>query len=155
MNERFRECVEGLDASYRRLIEMRPAKVCNLPDDVPQHGVYLFSENGKHLYVGRSKNIRNRLQVHCRPSSRHNAATFAFLLASKETGRPAVTYKTKGGRKELEGTEPFKSAFVKAKEKVRQMDVRFIEEPDSVKQALLEIYIAVSLNTPFNDFKTT
>ena len=44
---------------------------------------------------------------------------------------------------------------MKAKEKVQQMDVRFIEEPDSVKQALLEIYVAVSLNTQFNDFKTT
>ncbi len=155
MNERFRDYVEGLDASLRRLIEMGPVKICNLPDDVPHQGVYLFSEEGKHLYVGRSKNIRSRLQVHCRSSSGHNAATFAFLLAAKEIGRPAATYKTKGGRNELEGTEPFKSAFMKAKEKVQQMDVRFIEEPDSVKQALLEIYVAVSLNTQFNDFKTT
>jgi hypothetical protein len=92
--------------------------------------------------------------VHCRPSSRHNAATFAFLLAAKKLGRPPASYTTKGSREKLERTKPFMSEFLKAKERVRHMDVRFVGEPDPVKQALLEIYVAVALDTPFNDFNT-
>jgi hypothetical protein len=32
------------------------------------------------------------------------------------------------------------------------MNLRFVEENDPVRQALLEIYVAVTLNTPYNDF---
>ncbi len=33
------------------------------------------------------------------------------------------------------------------------MDIRFAEEFDSVRQALLEVYAATALQTPFNDFE--
>gem|GEM_PF-5895913 len=33
------------------------------------------------------------------------------------------------------------------------MDVRWVEEPDALKQALLEIYSAVVLQAPYNDFR--
>jgi hypothetical protein len=32
-------------------------------------------------------------------------------------------------------------------------DIRFVEEPDLVRQALLEIYVATALSTPYNDFE--
>ena len=32
------------------------------------------------------------------------------------------------------------------------MDIRFVEETDAVRQALLEIYVALALGTTFNDF---
>jgi hypothetical protein len=32
------------------------------------------------------------------------------------------------------------------------MDVRVVEETEPLRQALLEMYVAVSLNTPHNDF---
>jgi len=34
------------------------------------------------------------------------------------------------------------------------MVVRWVQESDPVKQALLEIYVAVVLQTPYNDFDT-
>lgn len=34
------------------------------------------------------------------------------------------------------------------------MDLRFVEETDPLRQAFLEIYVAVALNTPHNDFET-
>lgn len=59
-----------------------------------EHGVYLFTEAGRHLYVGRCglteraakrgrghSNFRTRLAGHARPSSAHNQATFAWRLA--------------------------------------------------------------------------
>jgi hypothetical protein len=32
-------------------------------------------------------------------------------------------------------------------------DIRYVEEAEPNRQALLEIYVAVALDTPFNDFK--
>jgi hypothetical protein len=32
------------------------------------------------------------------------------------------------------------------------MEVRFVEEADPLRQALLEVYAAVALQTPHNDF---
>jgi hypothetical protein len=32
------------------------------------------------------------------------------------------------------------------------MDLRFVEESDPVRQTLLEVYVAVVLATPYNDF---
>jgi hypothetical protein len=34
------------------------------------------------------------------------------------------------------------------------MDLRFVEKPDPLRQALLEIYVAVTLRTKYNDFNT-
>jgi len=48
----------------------------------------------------------------------------------------------------------FAQAFAAAKARIRQMDLRFVEENDPFRQALLEIYAAIALNTPHNDFET-
>ena len=49
---------------------------------------------------------------------------------------------------------PFRAAFKAAKERIRKMDYRYVEEVDQNRQALLEIYCAIVLSTPYNDFKT-
>jgi hypothetical protein len=46
------------------------------------------------------------------------------------------------------------AAFESAKERIRQMDYRYVEEANQYRQALLEIYCAVVLQTPYNDFGT-
>jgi hypothetical protein len=48
----------------------------------------------------------------------------------------------------------FAAAFIDAKERIRAMGYRYVEETDQTRQALLEIYCAVVLNTPYNDFAT-
>ena len=50
--------------------------------------------------------------------------------------------------------QKFAAAFVAAKLKMQEMDYRYVEEQDQVRQALPEIYCAVVLKTPFNDFGT-
>ena len=42
--------------------------------------------------------------------------------------------------------------FERAKQRVNSMDIRFVEETDAVRQALLEIYVALALEATFNDF---
>ena len=48
----------------------------------------------------------------------------------------------------------FAAAFVAAKERIRAMEYRYVEEADQNRQALLEIYCAIVLGTPYNDFGT-
>jgi hypothetical protein len=59
-----------------------------------------------------------------------------------------------GSREALTSDPKFAKAFKAAKRRVATMDIRFIEEPDPTRQALLEIYAATVLATPYNDFET-
>ena len=132
---------------------MLPVQPTDLPLNIPLKGIYLFSENGNHLYVGRTNNIRRRIQNHCRLSATHNQATFAFRIARGETNFKKATYKTEGSRKVIEEDQVFKSAFISAKERLRNMELRFVEVEDPILQALFEIYASVTLETPYNDFE--
>ena len=154
MNQHFAEVVEILDILFRRLLAMEPVTPVSLPKDMPKEGIYLFSEGRNHLYVGRSRDIRGRIARHSRPGATHRMAAFAFQLAREVTGHLDASYKTKGSRSELMQHPDFRAAFDKAKTRIRKMDVRFVEEADPVRQALLEIYVAVNLRTPYNDFRT-
>ncbi len=79
-------------------------------------------------------------------------ATFAFRVARQDTGMLRPTYRVEGARQQLAKDPVFAAAFEKAKARLQAMDIRFVEEVDPVRQALLEIYAAVELGTPFNDF---
>lgn len=152
MNETFRNFIESLEPSYQRLMQMEPVTVASLPRDMPTSGIYLFSEGDQHLYVGRTNTLRKRLQNHCRPSSGHNSATFAFRLARQLTGRTNATYTAEGSRSFLQLHPEFGPVFIAQKERVRNMSVRYVSEPDPMCQALLEMYVSVSLGTSHNDF---
>jgi hypothetical protein len=146
MHEGFRAHVEALHPKLNALLEMPPVTRGTLPKVMPRKGVYLFSENGRHLYVGRSNGIRKRLGRHCRKSAKHNMASFAFLLARETTGRTRATHrKGEGSRVALADDPLFGPAFVEAKERIRRMEVRYVEEEDPTRQALLEIYVALAL----------
>ncbi|TXK79993.1 GIY-YIG nuclease family protein [Rheinheimera tangshanensis] len=152
MHPVFKEYIESLEPSFQRLLNMDPVTVATLPSEMPLSGIYLFSENGDHLYVGRTNTIRKRLQNHCRPSSGHNSATFAFRLTRVITGIIQATYVAEGSRSSLEKHPTFGPEFIRQKHRVREMQVRFVSEPDPMRQALLEMYVSVSLGTPHNDF---
>lgn len=120
---------------------------------MPRKGVYLLSEYGSHLYVGRSNDIKQRIGRHSLPGATHRMAAFAFRLAREATGNLKPTYKKgSGSRQALMEDEVFVAAFDAAKARIRKMELRFVEEADPVRQALLEIYVAVVLSTPYNDF---
>ena len=132
-----------------------PLGAGNLPCNMPLSGVYLFSENGKPMYVGRSNVLRKRHGRHCLPGATYKQAAFAFQLAREATGKIKAAYVAgKDSRKGLMEDPAFAAAFKAAKERIRKMDYRYVEEPDQNRQALLEIYCAVVLSTPYNDFKT-
>ena len=156
MHHSFRQYVDSLHPLFDRLLQMLPVTVATMPRDVPSQGIYLFSEHGRHLYVGRTQrqSIRARMRQHCTPSARQNEAVFAFKLARELTGNLRASYKTKGSRTSLVKDSEFIRAFLTAKERVRQMELRYVEEADPLRQTLLEIYVGVVLKTPYNDFDT-
>ena len=152
MHKVFKEYIDSLEPSFQKLMKMQPVTVATLPPDMPKAGIYLFSDSGKPLYVGGTNTLKRRLQAHCRPSAGHNSATFAFRLARQHTGITQATYTAKGSRSNLETSPEFSPVFIEQKKRVRNMEVQFVEESEPMRQALLEMYVAVSLGTPHNDF---
>ncbi len=154
-HDTFDSAINSLAPSFGRLLQMSPVRADCLPKKMPKQGVYLFSENERHLYVGRSNGLKARYGRHCNPGATHRMAAFAFRLAREETGRIKASYKAdEHSRNGLMRDPIFKAAFDQAKSRIRNMQYRFVEETNQTRQALLEIYCAVVLKTPYNDFET-
>ena len=131
-----------------------------------EHGVYLFTEAGRHLYVGRCglteraakrgrghSNFRTRLAGHTRPSSAHNQATFAWRLAVEAVegqfeGLPTT-------RAELQLDSRFRREFVCQKKRVAAMDFRVVTIADNFESYVFEPYAALMLDTPYNSWATS
>ena len=152
MDAKFTALIDGLHKKYEMLISMVPVTVDTTPSDCPVGGIYLFSEHGKPLYAGRTKrSIKKRLQGHV---STAKDCPFAWHLARDITGIKKATYKPEGSREDLLSQPAFKQAYEEAKRRIRTMDVRFVGETDPLRQALLEIYVAVVSGAHYNDFDT-
>jgi hypothetical protein len=116
-------------------------------------GIYLFTESGRHLYVGRSNRLAARYKNHWMPKKTEREAAFAFKLAREKTGMVKPSYrKGEGSRKHLAADADFIAAFTAAKARIKAMEYRWVEETDPTCQCLIEIYAAVVLATPYNDF---
>lgn len=131
---------------------MEPVHLVALPRCMPKKGVYLLSEGDRHLYAGRTNSLRTRLRNHVRDS--HYSATLAFLMARIQTGKLRPSYRPHGSRADLLRNPEFKAAFDDARGRIREMDIRYVEEPDPVRQALLEIYVALASGAEHNSFDT-
>jgi len=154
VHPRFADIVTQLDPSLHRLLAASPCKPLALPKNVAPAGIYLLSEGAQHLYVGRSNMIRKRLGNHCRIGATWKMAALAFRLARETTGMLQATYTQEGSRRALMQDQAFVRAFDAAKARIREMDVRVVGESNPVRQTILEVYVAVALQTPYNDFDT-
>ena len=123
-----------------------------LPSDAAKAGVYLFSSGLIHYYVGRSKNVRERILQHSRPSVLD--APFAFRRVREKLKLPP-TYTTEGSRAELLARDDFFNEIQKQKRWIAKLQVRFVFEKDPTTQVLLEVYASDVLQTPYNDFNTS
>jgi hypothetical protein len=152
MHGAFKKQLSRLEPKRSQLMSMIPTTRDTLPKGMPVKGIYLFSEAGRHLYVGRSNTLRRRIGRHCRESARVNMASFAFRLAKEQCGIGPATYRKGYGRADVVLRDDVAKAFVAAKRRIRAMEIRFVAEEDPMTQMLLEAYVAVVHNTPYNDF---
>lgn len=149
MDSTFQEIVQRFPAMLQRLLDTNPKKRRNL-GELPQKGIYVFYENKKALYVGRSDSMKNRILIHGRKSSQHSQAALAFLIAKEDCKDRKIN--TSLTRKALSSNPLFIPIFDKAKERVANMKIRHIEVSDPIEQHLFEVYAALCLETPYNDF---
>jgi hypothetical protein len=152
MDAAFQRRLDTVTASFERLLASPPLHLPLGRVTVPERGIYLFTANDNHLYVGRSDNIRNRLGLHTRPASDYFQASFATLLAKEECGLVADYRYRRVDPLHFANQESFRTAFATAKTRIRAMDKHVVDEADPVRQALLEVYTAVVLPTRYNDF---
>lgn len=156
MHETFRAFTENLHPKFEALMEQAPMSNGLLRPEIRGSGVYLFSENGQSLYVGRTRDVRRRYGQHTRPSSKDNTAPFAYKLACEATNAPKASYRPGENSRDGRMQNPeFVAAFAASLARVRAMDFRFVEETDPTAQCLLEIYVSVVCGSPYNDFSTT
>ncbi len=78
MDAKFRKHLAIAHRNLRALLASTPVKADALPIEMPASGVYLFTERGRHLYIGRSNRLRKRIPLHYRRASKHSSAAFAF-----------------------------------------------------------------------------
>ena len=113
-----------------------PALVRDSPGrlfDIPKQGIYAFYEDGRPRYVGRSDRMRTRIFEHGRAGSRHNSATFVFLLATEEAHEKGIDC-TARTRDDLQQADDFKPLYDEAKARVRRMEFRVVEIADPIEK---------------------
>jgi len=152
MNQEWNILMQQMPGLLEQLTS-QPLRPWNDRGALPQKGIYVFYEAGKPIYTGRSNSVKQRINQHCRPSSGHNSATFAFIIAKREASKKGVNINVT--RSQLEANPTFTRLYLKAKERVSKMPVRVIQIDDPIMQTLFEVYAVMCLNTKeYNDFDT-
>jgi predicted GIY-YIG superfamily endonuclease len=151
MKGNFTDLVARMEPMLDELLRSEQTKVSDCKKMPEKPGVYLLSENGENLFVGRAKSLRKRMAQHGARS--HYSASFALKLARKKTNRLS-NYKPENGAKTLMKDEGFKAAFLSMVARVKKMDAHHIVEPSDHLQYLFEMYASLQLNIPYCDFAT-
>ena len=152
MNAEFQEIIDQMESLLTTLRCCAPLTWNNLRS-LPQQGVYVFYENDKPIYTGRSRRMPQRIREHGGASSRHESATFAFKLFREAIGEPEG-HSSKYTRKELQDQHP--EEYANQRQRVRSMRIRAVEITDPLVQTVFEIYAVIELGTThYNKFRTT
>ena len=151
---RFAGQLEIVEASFQELVIRPLVPMGEHRAKTPEEaGVYVIVERDRPIYVGRSRDLRRRLNDHL--SSSVSKAALAVRIARADTGLSADYKKGHSAHHLFDTNKTFRAAFNSATERIGAMHVRWVLEEDDVRQALLEIYVAVELKTPFNSFRTS
>lgn len=151
---RFADVAAQLPHLLQQLLACPPHFAGARPRVPRVSGVYLFSEDGRPRYVGRTRDCGRRLGDHTRPSSRENSAPFAFNLVRRELKEAAQD--SVGTRREIAAQGAFSVKFAEAKERIRRMEFRFVEIRDPAISTIFEVYASLALGTEgdYNLFET-
>ena len=113
----------------------------------PEPGIYLFTRAGRAVYVGQTRNLRQRISNHAGAKSSHNQATYAFGLAMKAAMRKGRVFT--GSRAAIASDPEFAEIFRVERERVARMPVRYltIEDGDAELMTIFEVYAAIAFGT--------
>ncbi len=141
---------DAIDKMKPLMEELKESKDLSCQDNrkAPQNGIYVLYENGEPIYVGRSNNMRRRIQDHGADSSDWHSATFAFKLLREALNDP------KGKAEDI--AKDNKEEYRRQRERVRAMTFRAVSITDQLEQTLFETYtiIEMGIASKYNDFET-
>ncbi len=141
----FDELIARLEPLLERLWEAPAAPRAEHGGIPAAPGIYLFTRHDEPVHVGQAPDLRRRLAEHCRPSSGHTKATLAFEIAKRAAIREGVEVDRPPAR--LATSDDFSPYFVRAKEAVAELPVRFIEVESRELRTVFEVYGAMALGT--------
>jgi predicted GIY-YIG superfamily endonuclease len=143
--EQLKSYETKMDSLFNELFEEFKKAEFVKRDDLPLfRGIYVFYENRNPIYVGRTNNIRKRIQSHTRESSGSDSASFAFNLAKREYANETEINKK---RKELMQIDDFLEIFRKHKLNLKNIEFRCIPVDNDILQTMFEPYLAFKLGT--------
>lgn len=156
------------------LSELLASEIYNIHQRPPrgQRGVYLFSENGEHLYVGRTgiparsrttnrpplTSFRYRFDQHTQMGKPPGAASFANRLMKAAAQELGITIPPNWWDEIRGQGAAVYQLFCEAKARIGRMECRiaaFDDDIRGVRSSVAEIYVHAHLATPFNDFSTS
>jgi hypothetical protein len=162
------ELQRWLPEMLARLLSSEPFHRENRPPD-GQRGVYLFSEDGRHLYVGRtgitartrrariepSTSFRSRFDQHTQDGSPPWSAPFAMRLAREEAAArgieaPGDWWKSREDHPDL--LELFLAAKRRIADRMQTRVIAFDDDGLGTRSLVAEAYVHAMLGTPYNDF---
>lgn len=143
---------------------------CRPPRD--QRGVYLFSEAGQHLYVGRTgitarsrakggepiTSFRHRFDQHVQPGRPPGASSFANRLMLERATQLDLVVPGNWWADRHEASLEIYDLYKAAKTRIGGMECRVVPFEDDIKgvrSTVAEVYAHVHLETPYNDFSTS
>jgi hypothetical protein len=113
--------------------------------------IYIFYHDGKPEHVGRTRNLQARIRGHLTAS--HYSASFAFEQTRRAMALKA-TYRPQGSRAALFAEPESRAAFDMQSNRLRQMTMRYLAVESPIDQYLLELYAAMELDLPLDEFDT-
>ena len=114
--------------------------------------VYALFEGEKACHVGRTRNLERRIRGHMANS--HYSASFAFAQTRIVLGVTA-SYRAGESRAALLERTDFRAEFDRQRDRIRRMQLRFVQITDPIEQHLFELYAALELGTPLTEFETS
>ena len=151
MNAQFQARCDTLPTYFAELMQCPPLPLTPRPKLIKGPAVYAFFEGEKCVYVGRTRNLQNRIRGHL--SNSHYSATFAFKEARAKLGIPR-TYR-KGEGRAFQFIQPnFQTEFQAQRQRLEAATLRFLSIGDKIDQYLFELYAAMELGTPLIEFDT-
>ena len=154
MNAGFEKLIDKMPTNLKLLLEQPPITIEKIGiTKIPKKGIYVFFEDNKPIYVGRSNRLKERLKEHSSSSSDHYSATLAFRIAKKSASVIQIRANKQTNQQLMENSD-FVKTFKAAKERISRVKIRFVEIEDQIEQAVFEIYAHLDLGTELNDFNT-
>ena len=111
-------------------------------------GLYIFYKDDSPFYVGISQKVIGRLLQHVKGTN-HHSASFAYKIgkANYLKANPNLRNVARKGVNFSDHVQPAQGWLM-------QQKVAIIPIEDSTERYLFEVYCAMKLRTPYNDFET-